>query len=259
MGSPVVLVDRPSTHVARLLINRPQKRNAIDFAVREQFTHALTELLGDESVRAIVLGGVDGVFSAGGDVPSMQGLSEEQARARMQHIHILCRLVANAPVPIVSAMEGYAAGAVVGLALLGDFIVGGPGTRVMFPFLRLGLVPDWGQMMTLPRRVGVGNAYRILTNGKTLDGEAAYNVGLLDTLVPDDKVMAEAVAQAENLSLLPKQAFAHLKQRLKHGSATLEEELKREENDQAVCLLGAEFAEGFAAFSEKRHPDFLRC
>lgn len=135
---PVVLMDRPAPHVARLLINRPDKRNAIDFQVREQLTQALLGLLGDRSTRAVVLGGVGGVFSAGGDVPSMRGLTEAQARERMQHIHVLCRLVASARFPVVSAMEGIAAGAVVGLALLGDCIVGGPGTRVMFPFFGWG-------------------------------------------------------------------------------------------------------------------------
>lgn len=254
---PVVLVDRPAPHVARLLINRPDKRNAIDFDVREQLTQRLTELLGDRTTRALVIGGVGGVFSAGGDVPSMRGLTEAQARERMQHIHVLCRLVAGARFPVVSAMEGIAAGAVVGLALLGDVIVGGPGTRVMFPFLRLGLVPDWGQMLTLPRRVGIGAARRVLTGGKTVDGEEAHRLGLLDALVPDEQVMDTAVLKASELARLPREAFSRMKLRLNEASGSLAEELAREERDQAVCLLGDEFKEGYAAFSEKRAPNFL--
>lgn len=253
----VVLMDRPAPHVARLRINRPDKRNAIDFDVREQLTQQLGELLNDRTTRALVIGGVGGVFSSGGDVPSMQGLTEVQARERMQHVHVLCRLVANARFPVVSAMEGFTAGAVVGLALLGDRMVGGPGTRVMFPFLRLGLVPDWGQLLTLPRRVGIGHARRLLTCGKTLDGEEAYRLGLLDLLVPDEQVMDTAVREASELALLPQEAFSRMKQRLNEVSGSLAEELAREESDQAVCLTGNEFKEGFAAFSEKRAPDFL--
>lgn len=258
MQESVVLLDYPVTGVARLRINRPHKRNAIDFDVREQLTRSMTRALDDSSVRAIVLGGVDGVFSAGGDVPSMQGLSEAEARARMQHIHVLCRLVAQAPVPVVSAVEGFAAGAVVGLALLGDAMIGGPGTRILFPFLRLGLVPDWGQVLTLPAKVGLGQARRLLTSGRIVDGEQAHRIGLLDDLVPDDQVMDAAVAHAQQLARLPQQAFARLKQRLNQPSASLEQELQREEDDQAVCLLGAEFEEGFAAFTERREPDFMR-
>lgn len=252
----VVLLDRPAPHVARLLINRPDKRNAIDHAVREQLTQHLLALRADDSVRALVFGGVGGVFSAGGDVPSMRGLNEDQARARMQHIHVLCRLVAGLPLPVVSAMEGYAAGAVVGLALLGDHIVGGPGTRVLFPFLRLGLAPDWGQLLTLPRRVGIGPARRLLTSGQALGGEEAQRLGLLDTLVPDAEVMDAAVRQAAALARLPQEAYARMKQRLNEPAPTLGAELAQEEADQVVCLLGEDFEEGYAAFAAKREPDF---
>jgi 2-(1,2-epoxy-1,2-dihydrophenyl)acetyl-CoA isomerase len=257
MAAPVVVLDRPAPHVARLLINRPDKRNAIDHDVREQLTAQVLALRGDASVRALVFGGVGGVFSAGGDVPSMRGLSEAQARARMQHIHVLCRLIASLPVPVVSAMEGYAAGAAVGLALLGDHLVGGPGTRVLFPFLRLGLVPDWGQLMTLPRRVGLGAARRLLTGGTPLGGEEAHRLGLLDTLVADAEVMDAAVHQAAEMARLPREAFARMKARLNEPSHSLAAELAREETDQIVCLLGDDFEEGYAAFVDKRAPDFL--
>lgn len=257
MSGPVVLVDRPAPHVARLLINRPDKRNAIDFDVRQQLTEALAALLGDGTVRAIVFGGAQGVFSAGGDVPSMVGLSEAQARERMRHIHRLCQLIAEAGVPVVSAIEGIGAGAAVGLALMGDRIVVGEGTRILFPFLKLGLVPDWGQLLTLPRRVGLPVARRILTEGVPVSGNEAHRIGLADTLVADAQVMATAVAQAAELALLPREAFARMKARLNHPSTSLAEELAREENDQAVCLLGDDFVEGHDAYVNKRAADFV--
>lgn len=257
MADPVVLLDQPAPHVARLRINRPDKRNAIDFDVREQMTHHLRQLLTDGETRALVLGGVGGVFSAGGDVPSMAGLDEEGARRRMQHIHVLCRLVAHARIPVVSAMEGFAAGAVVGLALLGDQIIAGPGTKVMFPFLKLGLAPDWGQLLTLPRRIGVGAARRILTSGITVAGEEAVRIGLADELVPDDQVMQAAVARAAELALLPHEAFGRMKMRLNQPSDSLDDELAREEDDQAVLLTGDDFREGFDAFRAKRAADFI--
>ena len=257
MNAPVVLRDEPAPHVARLLINRPDKRNAIDFDVREQLTRHMESVLSDQRVRAVVFGGAGGVFSAGGDLPSMVGLSTEQARDRMRHIHVLCRIVAGARIPVVSAMEGFSAGAVVGLALLGDHIVAGQGTKVLFPFLKLGLVPDWGQLLTLPRRVGIGNARRILTSGEALGGDEAFRIGLADQLVRDEEVMNAAVAKAADLAALPQEAFARMKFRLNEVSASLADELAREETDQAVCLLGDEFVEGHAAFLGKRKPDFI--
>jgi 2-(1,2-epoxy-1,2-dihydrophenyl)acetyl-CoA isomerase len=257
MSADVVLVDRPAPHVARLLINRPDKRNAIDHEVRQQLTDALAALLADRSVRALVFGGAQGVFSAGGDVPSMVGLSEAQARARMQHVHVLCRLVAGAGVPVISAVEGIGAGAAVGLALLGDRIVVGEGTKILFPFLKLGLAPDWGQLLTLPRRVGLPAAQRILTDGVAVGGAEALRIGLADTLVADAQVMSTAVAQASALALLPREAFQRMKARLNQPSGSLAEELSREETDQAVCLLGDEFVEGHDAYVNKRAADFV--
>lgn len=258
MTQSVVVLDHPAPHVARLLINRPDKRNAIDHEVRELLAGHIHALDSDRTVRALVLGGVGGVFSAGGDVPSMIGLTQDQARERMRHIHVLCRLVASTRLPVISAMQGIAAGAVVGLALLGDHIVGGPGTRVLFPFLRLGLAPDWGQLLTLPRKVGIGQARRILTRGEALGGEEAHRIGLIDTLVPDAQVMDEALRLASDMARLPQEAYARMRLRLNQPSATLAEELQREEADQAVCLLGDEFREGYAAYTGKREPDFIR-
>lgn len=252
----VVIADKPAPGLLRLLINRPAKRNAIDFDVREQLTHALFEARADTSVRAVVLGGVDGVFSAGGDLDSMEGLDETGARERMQHIHRLCRALAHLPVPVVSAVEGFCAGAAVGMALLGDAIVVGKSTKIIFPFMKLGLVPDWGTMLTLPRRVGVANARRLMTEGKITMGGEAKHLGLADVYV-DDFVMTAAVAHATFLTSLPQDTFARFKSRLNFPSNGLDEELAREEGDQAALLLGPEFTEGFAATREKRAPDFL--
>jgi 2-(1,2-epoxy-1,2-dihydrophenyl)acetyl-CoA isomerase len=256
-ATDVVLIDRPAPHVARLLINRPDKRNAIDFDVRQALTDAMRGILADASIRALVFGGVGGVFSAGGDVPSMVGLSEAQARERMQHIHVLCRLVANAGIPVVTAIEGIGAGAAVGLALLGDYIVVDDSTKILFPFLKLGLAPDWGQLLTLPRRIGLPAARRILTAGTPVTGAQALACGLADELATNAGAMTVAIDKAIDWARLPREAFGRMKTRLSHPSGSLEEELMREETDQAVCLLSDEFAEGYAAFKEKRAADFV--
>lgn len=257
-NAPVVLVDSPAPHIARLLLNRPDKRNAIDYDVRQSLIDALKEIFANPDYRAIVFSGTAGVFSAGGDIPSMLGLSESQARDRMRHIHILCRLVAGTGLPVVTAIEGIGAGAAVGLALLGDYIVVGNGSKILFPFLKIGLVPDWGTLRTLPRRVGLPRAMQILTNPNFIEGAEAFRIGLADALVDDGEIMNTAVAKASDLAKLPAGAFAKMKRRLVDPAASFEEELAREETDQAVCLLGAEFLEGYAAFKEKRSADFLK-
>ncbi|HEY1944765.1 MAG TPA: enoyl-CoA hydratase-related protein [Roseiarcus sp.] len=253
----VVLLDRPAPGVARLVINRPAKRNAIDHAVRQALIDALEALRADASVRALVLGGAEGVFSAGGDLPSMAGLNADEAASRMGHIHTLCRALANSGYSIVSAVEGIAAGAAVGMALLGDHIVIGRGARVLFPFLRLGLAPDWGQLLTLPLRVGRATAWRLVTSSDPVSGEEAFRIGLADRLVEDADVMSAAVAEAARLAQLPLDALRRTRDRLASPSSSLAEELAREERDQIACLTGAEFDEGYRAFISKRAPDFV--
>jgi enoyl-CoA hydratase/carnithine racemase len=251
-----LLVDYPAPQVARLLINRPEKRNAIDHDVRQQLIDALTRLLGDGETRALVFGGSGGHFSAGGDLPSMVGLSEAQARARMSHGATVCRLVANASVPVVTAMEGICAGACVGLALLGDYIVVGNNTQILLPFLKLGLTPDWGSLRSLPRRVGLPTTRRLLTSGENLSGAEARRLDLADELVADADVMQTAVHRAAELSALPQAAFARMKRRLNQPSSTMDEELQRETDDQSELLCGEDFQERCAAFIEKRKPVF---
>ena len=254
----VVLVDRPAPHVVRLLINRPDKRNAIDLEVRQSLMDALTSLTVDTSVRAIVFGGVGGVFSAGGDLASMSGLDADGARERMQHIHRLCAQIAALPLPVVSVIEGVGAGAAVGLALLGDYIVVGESAKILFPFLKIGLTPDWGQTLTLPRRVGLGVARRIFTAGVPVLGPEALRIGMADEMAHDATAMDAAIRKASELAALPADVFARTKLRLNEPSATLADELTRELNDQVICLQSAEFAEGFGAFRTKRAPDFTR-
>ena len=257
--SPRVLIDEPAPRVMRLRIHRPEKRNAIDFDVREQLWAALADAAASpRRCRAVVIGGSGEHFSAGGDLPSMVGLAETDARARMRHIARLCRQIHDTEVPVVTAMQGFSAGACVGLALLGDHIVVGPSTRILFPFMRLALVPDWGLPYTLPQRIGLPAARRLLTSPDPVPGARAFDLGLADELAEDADVMTAAVRRAELLAALPATAFARLRRRLTLRSRSLEEELEREENDQSELLLGEDFREGYAAFVNKREPDFVR-
>ena len=146
----VVLTDRPAPSVARLLINRPHKRNAIDHDVREQLFQSLLEIKADTAIRALVIGGVEGVFSAGGDLDSMGGLTEAQARERMQHIHRLCREFANFPLPVVAAVEGFCAGAAVGMSLLSDYIIVGKQSKIIFPLSFLVVLSKEFTLLVLP-------------------------------------------------------------------------------------------------------------
>lgn len=252
-----ILIDFPTDQVCRIRINRPKKLNAVNYEVREAMILALPSILNDRSVRALVLGGVDGNLSAGGDVPSMEGLSEAEARARLQHIHKLCHMIWYADMPVLTAAEGIAAGGAVGLSLLGDYIYAGASTKILVPFLKLGLVPDWGMMRSLPLRIGLPRARRLILERATLKGPEALDIGLVDFCVADDDVMLATLERAAKLAELPREATATVKDRLR-DQVGFEHDLANEERDQVAGLTGAEFAEGFAAYTQKRKANFLK-
>lgn len=256
MSPTLIAIDRPAPHVCRVLINRPAKLNALNFDIREELLGAMPEILADNSVRALVLGGVGGNLSAGGDVPSMKDLSAVEAKERMEHIHRLCRLVANAEIPVVTAAQGICAGGAVGLALLGDFITADAGTKILVPFLKLGLAPDWGMMRSLPQRVGIARARQMILEAQTLSGETAKGIGLVDFLAEDTDAMDLAIQKASRLAAQPQGAVAMVKDRLRH-LRTFENDLALEVEHQIQGLTGNEFKEGFAAYTEKRRANFL--
>lgn len=154
----LVLTDRPEAALARISLNRPERRNALGPDLRDALIGALEAALADASVRAIVLTGAGGTFCAGGDISTMGGLDAAGAKARMADNQRLVRVLAGAEKPLVAALEGFAMGAGASIALWCDAVVMGQGARIGFPFLKMGLVPDYGLLFTLPRRVGGARA-----------------------------------------------------------------------------------------------------
>lgn len=252
-----VLTDYPADHVARLTINRPDAKNAIDKVTRLALIEALKSLLSDKNTRALVLCGANGLFCAGGDLLSMRGMTREQAQARMQSGHELVRLIYHAKIPVIAAVEKYAIGAGAGLALLTDSLVVGPSSLMRFPFLQLGLVPDWGSTQMLIRRVGWAKTKRLILEQATLKGDELLEIGIADALVADDQVMATSIEKAVALARLPQQAYQKFKACMSSFPTSFEEALETEERDQTECFLSEEFEEGLNAFLEKRPPNFM--
>lgn len=251
-----VTVDAPADGVARIGLNRPEKRNALNPELRGAFIEAFSTALADPGIRAVVITGNGGHFCAGGDIDSMQGLTPQTGRARMKSNHVLVKLIADAEKPVIAAVEGYAVGAGAGLAMLADTIVLGESATIGFPFFRVGLVPDYGLLFSLPRRVGVARARQILLYARMLKGAAAFDAGLADEMVADGATEARAVELAQELAAMPPHAYAIAKRQLGLFPSNLDAALEMEAMAQAACFTGSEFAEGRAAFLEKRAPDF---
>lgn len=252
----LVLVEGPEEGIAQLALNLPEKRNALTAEMRRELRAGFERLVADDAVRAIVIRGEGGAFCAGGDISTMQDFTPEEGRARMQSGHPFVRLVYECEKPVVAAVEGPAVGAGAGLALLCDAIVVGEGATIGFPFFRVGLVPDWGILHTLPRRVGVGRARQLLLHARMLKGREAYDWGLADFLTPDGEAVAEAVRQAKSMAAQPRQAFALVKRQLNLQPLPLADTLEWEALAQPLSFKTADHREGRQAFLEKRKPKF---
>jgi 2-(1,2-epoxy-1,2-dihydrophenyl)acetyl-CoA isomerase len=252
----LVISETAAPGIARIAINRPDKRNAASPEVRDALIEALGKALRDPVVHAIVFGSTGGHFCAGGDIDSMAGVDMAAARTRMQDNHRLVRTLAEAEKPVVAAVEGYAVGAGAGIALLADTIVLAEGGTLGFPFFRVGLTPDYGILFTLPRRVGSARARQILLYAKMIKGREAIDMGLADELAADGGTEARAIALAQELAAMPPHAFALTRRHLAMEPQTLEAALEMEALSQSLAFVGPELAEGRAAFVEKRKPKF---
>jgi 2-(1,2-epoxy-1,2-dihydrophenyl)acetyl-CoA isomerase len=252
----VVVYEITAPGIARIAINRPDKRNAVSPEARNALIDVVSNALGDNTVRAIVISSTEGHFCAGGDIDSMTNLDVSSGRVRMKENHRLVRLLAEAEKPIVAGVEGFAVGAGAGIALLCDSIVLAKSGALGFPFFRIGLTPDYGILFTLARRVGQAKARQILLYAEMRKGQDAVDIGLADELVSDGQAEARAIERAQAMAAMPPHAFALTKRHLAMEPQSLEEALEMETMSQSLAFVGSELEEGRAAFLEKRKPEF---
>lgn len=242
--------------VAVVVLEDPARRNVLGAALREQLHETLGRLAEDPGVRAVVLTGADGCFSAGGDLAAMPPAAPAEGRARMERIGALVRRLAALDLPVVAAVQGPAAGVAVGLVCCCDVVVAGAGARFLLPFTRLGLVPDGGLLHLLARRVGPGRARVLLLGAEPVGAEAALAAGLADHVVADRDVRAEALARAQALAARAPLAVAAVKQGLRTAGGSLEDALAFEAGHQPGLFTTTDFLEGKQAFAERRAPAF---
>ena len=248
----VLLQDRHGA-VAVLTLNRPERRNALGADLRDALMAAVDAIEGDASIRSVVITGAGGNFCAGGDVSAMKQPDIASGRDRFRISHRVVRAIIASSKPYFAAVEGWAVGAGLGLAVACDTVVAADNARFMAGFARIGLIPDWGLFHTLPRRIGDGRAKQMFIHNEPVSAEAAERFGLADQIVPAGQALASAVARAEALSAIAPQSIAMTKS---FFTRDLGDALEWERNAQALLALSADHAEGRAAFLEKRKPVF---
>jgi len=246
--------------VAWITLNRPQKLNALAGDMREQFLSHVKAAGTDDTVRSLVVIGAGNGFCAGGDIDHMvelQANSDEAGFRQLLQIGNEAILALQAfPGLTVAAVNGIAAGAGLSLALACDLRFATPEAKFSAPWIKLGLVPDWGASFWLPRLVGIGKALEIVTSGAAVNAEQADKIGLITGIVSEENFQTAVQDRVIRLGAA-RQAMAHTKRLIRLGSEdSLEAAMARETESQEECFETEDFKEGLDAFLEKRRALF---
>jgi len=244
--------------VTILQLNRPEKKNAVNAALRQGMEEALKEIAGDPKQRVVIVTGGEEFFCAGADIGEILEASTAEATYRhAREFQLLFDQIEALPQPVAAAVAGYALGGGCELALACDFRIASEGTKFGLPEIKIGAFPGGGGTQRLPRLIGAAKAKEMILTGDTIGAEEAFSFGLVMKVVPKDKLLEEARAFAAKLAALPRLALEASKMLINKG---LEVDLNSALEMEARCFgnlaTSHDLHEGTAAFLEKRKPNF---
>jgi enoyl-CoA hydratase len=250
-----VLLEHPAEDIALLRINRPEVRNALNLAVREQLAEHFSALGSDETTRCIIITGNEKAFAAGADIRDMVERTPIEIMAR--HTERLWSSIASCPKPVIAAVNGYAWGGGCELAMHADIIIAGDGASFAQPEVRVGIMPGAGGTQRLTRAVGKFQAMRMLLTGQPVTARDALAMGLVSEVVADADVLQKALEFAKVIASMPPVAVMQIKETVLAGQdASLETALMLERKAFQLLFATADQKEGMRAFLEKRKPEY---
>jgi 2-(1,2-epoxy-1,2-dihydrophenyl)acetyl-CoA isomerase len=255
-GDPAVILERHGA-VALLQLNEPRSLNALSPAIKAGLIAAVPALVQDPDVRAIVMTGAGRAFCAGGDIRAMDDRHTVSMRRRMQANYRWLIPLLSADQPVITAINGVAAGAGLALALTGDIVIASRAARFKAGFAGIGAAPDLALAWVLPRMVGLLHAKQILLENREFGAEEALSMGLVTRIVETGALRDQALATAKALAAGPTLAFGLTKQLLSRAhDMPLESFLDLEAMAQTVAFGSDDFAEGVSSFRDKRAAAF---
>jgi enoyl-CoA hydratase/carnithine racemase len=245
--------------VVTLAFNDSARKNAMTPELGDALRDAVASLRADPSVRAVVLTGNGGAFSAGGDLRMLERLratTREDSRAFMLGFYARYLSILDLEVPTIAAIEGPAIGAGLCVALACDLCVVGEDSKLALNFVQLGLHPGMGATYLAPRRVGPERAAELMLTGRRFDGREAAAMGMVLRAVQASRVREDALAIARSIAANAPLAVRALKKAFAVDRTALDAALAFEAEQQSISYASADLAEGLAAAAQKRAPQF---
>ncbi len=249
--------------IAVLTLNQPQTLNALSTPLQEEMRDALAGLRDHGDARALIITGAGRAFSSGADLNTMdppqdRSLGEQVSEMMRTLSNPMIEDIRDLPIPVISAVNGPAAGAGASVALAADLVIAAEDAYFLFPFVpTLGIVPDMGATWHLPRLLGNARALGLTLLGERLPAARAAQWGLIWAAVNGETLMAEAQALAARLAALPAGVAGQARRILDDAAQRgLGEQMEEEARVQQGLIDSEAFQEGVRAFQEKRRPDF---
>lgn len=248
--------------IARITLDRPEAGNAITLPMARALLAAAIRCESDPAIRCILITGSGRLFCAGGDVQLIAGAGERRGEVLSELIatfHAAVQRLARASKPLVTLVNGPAAGAGFSLALLGDVVIGARSAHFTAAYGAIGLTPDGGLSWLLPRLVGLRKAQDIILGNRRIKAEEAEAIGIVTRIVEDEALADEGLRVAKAFADGPVEALCAARALLYDSfEAGFETQLDRELRSMAAAGASGESEEGLAALLEKRAPDFRR-
>jgi 2-(1,2-epoxy-1,2-dihydrophenyl)acetyl-CoA isomerase len=249
---------------ATIELNRPEALNAWNGALGDELLDAIRSVAEDDDVRAVVITGAGRAFSSGADLRDLSGREDrtpeghiDVRRVLNERYHPIITTIRTMPKPVLAAVNGPAVGIGLSLALAADLVVAAESAYLMLAFVNIGLVPDGGSSLFVPTRVGLARAAEMAMLGERVTAAQALEWGLINRVVPDAEFADEVAALRDRLANGPTRSYAGTKRQLNHWLYTrMEEQLALEADIQQEMASSGDFAEGVAAFIEKRQAAF---
>jgi enoyl-CoA hydratase len=254
-GEQTVILERRADATATVRLNRPHVKNALNTATREALAECFAALAEDPAVRAVVLTGGPHDFAAGADINEF--VDETPIGLMRRGDERAWAAIARLPQPLIAAVNGYALGGGMELAMSCDIIIAGESAKFGQPEVRIGIIPGAGGTQRLPRAVGKFHAMRLILTGDVVSASEALTMGLVSRIVADAEVETEAQNLASRIAALPPLAVQAAKQAvLMSGSMPLEAGLQFERRSFERLFASSDKREGMRAFLDKRPPRF---